>query len=184
MKYFKPALLARCRSLDDQVADAAAAEWERAIAAYRKHMQAVRPRLPRSARFLLSRVTLHDAEVLSIALGREQPTLTLVLRLEGTSSEPGELLELRYLLVTGPHGGVSVRKHARLSKDAVGRGWILYDEFDLNEQRAFFTHSLLLAGGYEVVIRFHSLGVRRLGEVLVPPLDLPEGERTWPLVGA
>ncbi len=183
MKYFTPDLLARCRSLDDDVADSAAEEWERALAAYRARLQAIRPHLPSGARVLLSRFTLHDARVLTIAVGRKRPTFTLVLRLEGTPSEPGALLELSYLLVTGPHGGVVTRKDAQLKKnDASGRGWILYDEFDLDEQRAFFTHSLLLADGYEVEVRFHSLRVRRLDEVLIPPLELGEGERTWPLL--
>jgi hypothetical protein len=123
--------------------------------------------------------------VLTIAFGRKRPTFTLVIRLEGTASEPGALLELSYLLVTGPHGGTAVTKHAPpRTGDSPGRGWILYDEFDLDEQRNFFTHSLLLAGGNEIEVRFHSLRVRPLDEVLIAPLELPEGERTWPLATA
>src|SRR5689334_15240213 len=44
MKYFKPKLLARCRSLDDDIADAAAAQWDKAIVAYREHLRAIRPK--------------------------------------------------------------------------------------------------------------------------------------------
>ncbi len=185
MKYFKSELLARCRSLNDDAADVAAEEWEQAIVAYRARVQAIRPQLPSGARLLLSRFTLHDARVLAIASGKTRPTFTLVLQLEGTSAEPGALLELNYLLVTGPNGGVSVKEDAQLKKkDTSGRRWILYDEFDVDEQRAFFLHSLLLADGYELVIRFHHLRVRRLDEVLIPPFELAEGERTWPLVQA
>ena len=53
MKYFKPDLLARCRSLDDQVAEAAAQEWEQAITDYRARIKAIRLRLPTGARRLL-----------------------------------------------------------------------------------------------------------------------------------
>jgi hypothetical protein len=181
MKYFKPELLARCRSLED-VAEAAAEEWERAIVAYRARTRAIRLRLPSPARRLLSRVALHDAKVLAIALGRKQPRFTLLVRLEDTPSQPGEILELNYLSVAGEHGGVTFRKHPQLDRGAAGLGSILYDEFDLDEQRAFFTHSLLLTGGYEIEVRFHALRVRRLEEVLLPPTTLTEVERTWPLV--
>src|SRR5438552_5952067 len=52
MKYFKPDLLARCRSLDDEVAEAAAQEWEQAITDYRARIKAIRLRLPTGARRL------------------------------------------------------------------------------------------------------------------------------------
>jgi hypothetical protein len=39
MKYFKPELLARYRSLDDGVAEAAAEEWEQAVVAYRRRLR-------------------------------------------------------------------------------------------------------------------------------------------------
>jgi hypothetical protein len=183
MKYFKQELLARCRSLDDDVSDAAAKEWEQAIASYRARTRAIRPQLPLSVRRFLSRVTLHDAKVLTMTFGRKQPTFTLLTQLEDTPSQPGEVLELSYFLVAGPHGGVAFKKPTQLHKEAPGPRYILYDEFDLDE-RAFFTHSLLLTGGDEIEVRFHSLRVRRLEKVLVTPLQLPEEERTWPLVGA
>ena len=184
MKYFKPELLARCRSLDDEVADSAAQEWEQAITTYRNHLRDIRQRLPAGARRLSSRVSLHDAKVLALTTRRNQPCLTLLIRLEGTASQPGNVLELAYHLVAGPHGGLIVRKHQQSKKDAPSLGWVLYDEFDLDEQHAFFTHSLLLTDGSEVEIRFHNLRVRQVEEVLVSPLELIEGERTWPLVEA
>jgi hypothetical protein len=182
MKYFKPELLARCRSLEDEVADVAAAEWEKALVEYRARLRSIRLRLPRGARRLLSHFSLHDAKILTIAFGKKQPALKLLIQLEGTPAQRGELLELNYLLVAGPHGGVAIRKHSQFKDDASGQAWILYDEFDLDEQRAFFTHSLLLSGGFEVKIRFHGLHLRRLGEVLTTSRQLTEAERTWPLV--
>ncbi len=184
MKYFTPELLARCRSLDDDVADAAAEEWEQAVAAYRLHLRAIRLRFPQGVRRLLSSVSLHDAKMLTIARGKRQPWFGMWLQPEGTAAQPGEVLELRYLVVAGPHGGLDVKKHPQLKKANPGPDWVLYDEFNLDEERAFFTHSLLLTDGHEVEVRFHNLRVRRLNEVRLSPLDLPEGERTWPLVEA
>lgn len=184
MKYFKPELLARCRSEDDDIAEAAAQEWEQAIGDYRARVRAIRWRFPRGVRRLLSRVALHDAKILTLAFGERQPAVTLQIKLEDTSSRPGGMLELSYLSVAGPDGGALLRKHAESSNGNPGLEWILYDEFDLDEPRAFFTHSLLLAGGYELQVRFHNLRVRRLREVIIPPQRLPEVQRTWPLVEA
>ncbi|HJT76456.1 MAG TPA: hypothetical protein VJ739_04570 [Gemmataceae bacterium] len=184
MKYFKPELLRRCRSLDDDAADVAAAEWEQAIAAYRARLRAIRSRLPSGADRLLARFTLHDAQLLTIADDTKRPRLTLLVRLEGTRDQPGPVLELSYLLVAGPHGGVVFRKHAGLGHKALGPRGVLYDELNLDEERAFFTHSLLLTDGFEIEIRFHDLRVRARarGQALFPSPELPEGERTWPLI--
>jgi hypothetical protein len=184
MRYFKPELLARCRSLDDDVADVADAEWEKAIADYRERIQSIRPRLPRSVRSLLTHFSLHDAKVLAIAFGKKPPTFALLIRLEDTPSKPGELLELSYLPVAGPGGGVTFHKHPQINEHSSGQGWILYDEFDLMEEKSFFTHSLLLSDGMEAIVRFHGLRVAQLEEALTTPQQLNESERTWPLVGA
>lgn len=170
MKYFKPELLARCRSADDEVTDPAAGEWEQAIQAYRQRLRSIRSHLPTGARRLLSRVTLHDAKLLDVILSKKLPRLALVIRLPGTSSQQGKVLNLDYFLVTKPHSCVTFTKHSPPSTGA-GERWVLYDEFDLNEQEGFFTHSLLLTGSFEE-------------EIHLSPLDLPEGERTWPLIEA
>ena len=185
MKYFKLDLLTRCRSLDDDVAEAAAEEWEQAITDYRARIKAIRLRLPTGARRLFANFSLHDAKLLAILSGKRSPRFTLLVRLEGTPSQPGDVLELDYLIVAGKHGGIAFRKHHQLpQKDGPGAAWILYDEFDLDEQRTFFTHSLLLTGGHEIEVRFHNLRIRPLTEVLFSPLELREAERTWPLAEA
>jgi hypothetical protein len=182
MKYFKPELLARCRSLDDDVAEAAAEEWEQASAAYRARLRAIRLQLPPAARRLMSRVTLHDAKVLGVASSRRRPWFSLRLQLEGTPGQPGEALELAYHVVAVPHGGLVFRKHA-IDQSPPEPLWVLYNEFDIDAERAFFTHSLLLTGGLEMEIRFHNLRIRYLDEV-VSPLELIEAEGKWPLVEA
>ncbi len=184
MKYLTPELLVRCRSLDADVSDAAAEEWEQAIDAYRERLRVIRKGLPRGARGLLSQVTLHDAKILALVYAKEDPWLTLLIHLEGTPSQPGEKLQLAYHLVVGEQGGVRVANHPGLHNGNSNLRWILYDEFDFDEQRSFFTHSLLLADGKEFEIRFHDLRVRRLGDVLLPPLELMEGKKTWPSVSA
>jgi len=184
MKYFKLDLLTRCRSLDDDVAEAAAEEWEQAITDYRARIKAIRLRLPTGARRLFANFSLHDAKLLAILSGKRSPRFTLLVRLEGTPSQPGDVLELDYLIVAGKHGGIAFRKHHPLpKKDGPGAAWILYDEFDINEERAFFTHSLLLTDGREMEIRFHHLQIRRLKkEVILSPIEITEEEKTWPLI--
>src|SRR5262249_40440945 len=137
MKFFKPDLLARCRSLDDDEAEAAAQEWEQAIADYRARIKAIRLRLPIGARRLYANYPLHDAKVLALEFGRKSPRFTLRLRMEGTPSQPGDILELNYLIVAGDHGGIIFRKHQELvKKDTPASTWILYDEFDIDEDRS------------------------------------------------
>jgi hypothetical protein len=179
MKYFKPALLVRCRSLDDDVAEAAAAEWGMNIASYRERLQAIRHLLPRSVRGLLSRYSLHDARLLTVGFGKKQPIVTLQVRLEGSTAEPGPVLEMKYRV--GP-GGLSITRHEPFSSGP-GLGWILYSEFDVAEGGSF-VHSLLLSNGVELTIRFQSLRIQALEEVLVETLELPAEKMPWPLVGA
>lgn len=183
MKYFTPDLLARCRSLDDDVAEAAAEEWERTSAAYAARLKAIRSSLPRDVRSLLATTSLHDAKLLSLSFGKRERRFFLRVRLEGTGEQPGDVLELRYHPVAGPNGGVALRKHSDSGSATPGSYWVLCSEFDADEERGFFTHSLLLTGGVELEVRFHSVSIQRLEEV-ASPLELGEVGRTWPLVGA
>jgi hypothetical protein len=181
MKYFKPDLLARCRSQDDDVADTAADEWERAAEAYRLRLKSIRSSLPAGVRRLVSRISLHDAQVLGMSFGKPKPRFSLRLRLEGAGKQPGEIIGLNYRVVGGPNGGVIFHKHSELGQSPHGSRWVLYSEFDVDEERGFFTHSLLLTGGLEVEVRFHSLSVQDLGEE-ISLADPVESVWTWPLV--
>ncbi len=181
MKYFKPELLARCRSRDDGVADEAAKEWEEALAAYQARFASIRGQLPGGVRRLCSRFSLHDAKVLGVASSSKRKALFgMLLRLEGSPGQPGDILELNYHPVAGPNGGVEVKMHRPSEQLSRRDVWILYDEFDLDEEHAFFIHSLLLTDGREVEIRFHNLTVRQLDEVATP-VELTAGEKKWPL---
>lgn len=170
MKHFTPELLARCRTGDD----AAAEEWDRAIDAYNQRLEAISSRLPDGARRLLDTHTLHDAQLLGVTDNPTKPRANLLVRLES-----GETLELRYHLVAGPRGGWAVKGEP--SAQAKGpRSFVLYDEFDIEDDGTFFTHSLLLSDGKELVFRFHNLRVRLLSPGLGKD-DLIPSERTWPV---
>lgn len=181
MNYFQPDVLVRCRSRDDDVAEAAAREWEKGITAYQARLRAIRNLLPAGARKFNANVALHDAELLGVAFGKRRPRVRLLLRLAGAGGQPGEMLELTYGPVRGPNGGVAFQTHPQLGSSSPQAVWVLYDELDLDEERAFFTHRLLLSDGREVEIRFHTLQVRYLEEV-VSPLQLTAIEKKWQLV--
>ena len=136
--------------------------------------------MPVGVRRLCSKVSLHDTRVLGAAWTDRKPLFGILLRLEGSQGKSGEVLELNYHPVVGPNGGINIRTNTSSERNALGEVRVLYDEFDLDEEHAFFTHSLLLTDGRELEIRFHSLTVRRLMHVLTPTV-LTEGEVKCPL---
>ena len=101
MKYFKPELLARCRSRDDEVAEQRRTEWEEAVAAYQARFHAISTHLPDEVGPLCSRFSLHDAKMLGAAYGTEKAMFGVLLLLEGVSGYAGKVLELNYLPVQG-----------------------------------------------------------------------------------
>jgi len=180
MKYFRPELLARCRSSEDSVADAAAKEWDEAVAAYRARFKSIRGKLPPGARRLCTKASLHDARLLGAAWSERQAIFTILLQVVGAKGRGGEVLEMNYHPVAGPNGGVTLGPRTLSEKDAPRLVHVLYDEFDLDEEHSFFTHSLLLTNGREIGIRFHNLTCRWL-EHAVSPTDMTEVEVKWPL---
>jgi hypothetical protein len=168
MKYLKPALLEQCRSLDDAVAEAASGEWERAVVNYNVELAAIRSQFPAAVRVVLDRFSLHDAKVLTYFLTKRK--LSLLIRLEGTSARPGKMLELKY---TVAKGGLRIVRHGKDKEWPKDRGRIQYDEFGKagDAPAAIFSHSLLLAGGYELRIRFTDLRLRRLKKVRFPSVE-------------
>jgi hypothetical protein len=183
MKYLTPKVLARRRLLEADVAEAAAEKLEQASNAYRARIKAIRSRLPRDVRHLLSAVSLHDAKVLSVSFGKPKPVFILRVQLEGARNHPGEVLELIYQVVAGQKRGVAFRKHRPFEEAPDDSHWALNNEFDADEDRGFFTHSLLLTSGVEIEVRFRSLSVQSL-EAVASPLPLGKEKRTWPLVEA
>ncbi len=64
MRFFTPDLYVRFNSPDDDEADRANAEWEKAIEEYEHHLATFKDRLPTPVR-KLAELSLHDAEVLT-----------------------------------------------------------------------------------------------------------------------
>ena len=157
-------MLARSRSLDDDEAEAAAAEWEKKIAAYHVRLKEIRRHLPLGARQLLKHVSLHDAQFLT--LNRAGSELFLTLRLPCNAHQQAGGVELRYTLLG--QSNLVVHEPETPANGPVAR-WLLYDEFD--EARAgrvrAYTHSLLMTGGLEFRIRFCNLRLKRFGMVLL-----------------
>jgi len=168
MKYLKYALLERSRSLDNDAAEAASDEWDRGIVNYNAALAAIRPHFPAAVRTILDRFSLHDAKVLTYFLTRRK--LSLLIRLEGNSARPGKMLELKY---TVAKGGLRIVKHGRDKDWSMDRGRIQYDEFGKasDSPTAVFSHSLLLAEGCELRIRFTDLQVRKLKKVILPSVE-------------
>ena len=176
MKFMTPDLLARFRSEDDEVAEAAAAAWEEAGARYNEHLDAIRASLPRAARKLLRpQFNPHDARVLAVTVD-ETPFCSIFLKLAGAPDALDRHVELRYRLAGGPEV-LTTTRHPALEADGQPFGWWLYDEFDVvrEGQNSTFIHSILFTGGCELRIPFSALSIRRLYEVLLPSTP-PGGE--------
>jgi hypothetical protein len=170
MNYMTPELLARVRSQDDDVAEAAAEEWERRGEEYRKRLQEIRSRhgLPRGLRKLLNRDVLHDAKVLTLAVDEEGKRFSVFVELARPAGSESKRLELEYRLVGGPRG-LDLKQHAALKGDGREFGWWLYDEIGVTEGKVeLYTHSILFTGGWEVQLTFFSLACRPLDFFLLP----------------
>ena len=147
MKFFTPECYVRFNSTDASVANRADADWERALAAYRKHLRSIRLKLPASVASLANDACLHDAEYLGfskmtmpamsgdvamIAVRKDGAVNFLVYVLDG---EP---------LVTRP-----------LESDAfdVSQPHWQYDEVDVVGP-GVFQHEILLSDGRVLSVRF------------------------------
>lgn len=168
MKHLHADILERSRSFDDEAAQAAAEEWEQALASYHAELDALRPELPHGVVRLLDCVSLHDATIVGIVLSKK-PTLSLFVRLEGTVRQGGKLLELKYTL---QDTAFRLTSKVPVAKKPLDWGRIQYDEFGkvADQPAAWFSHSLLLAGGNELRMDFTNLRIRRLKQVLFPAL--------------
>jgi len=169
MKYMTPDLLAQFRSENDDIADAAAAEWDRQCEAYIAHLKEVRPSLSPGARRLLRHYNFHDAKMTALAAD-DVPHFSIFVELDDPAEPDGKKnLELRYRLVGGPPQGFEVKKHEALVGDGRPFGWWLYDEFDVSTGDVpAMTHSILFTGGYEIRLTFFSVSCRRLDFLSLP----------------
>jgi hypothetical protein len=145
MRYFTPDLLERFGSLDDDVADAAHEEWERAIVRSNRRWQKIKAAFPKEVqRFEDEHVCLHDAQLLS--MGRQADTFVMVLQPEPPSQN--------MVLLTFTLEGEPVIDTAALPRrqDTSYAEW-MYEEFDL-DRRKRCTFEVLLSNGWSVQLRF------------------------------
>jgi hypothetical protein len=153
MRFFTPDLYLRFNSADDATADAADAEWEVAVAAYRTHLAALGGRMPSPIR-KLAELNLHDADV----LGWEEVVEPFGPRV-GWSA-------LAVLTVRQADVQSSViyllRDHVRECPPPPGwpfsadRTHWLFDEFDDTGRRGAFVHRILLSDGRVLEVPFIS----------------------------
>ena len=160
MKFFTPDLLLRFGSLDDAIADAAQAEWEMANRNYLKHLEKIRPKLPKDVLPLLDEYCLHDARVIQTATLRDNlgidfslagaTRIDLSLKLD--TPQDKELI-LSYELMKP----AAFIEHPEFAGERALTEW-LYDEFSLARgKQPSFIHSILFTGGLELELRFHDL---------------------------
>jgi len=171
MRYFTPELLRRTRSRDEDVAEAASAEWDDRLDDYAEHLKSLRRAMPLQARRAVRRVpSLHDADFLGYLVEKTAPRITLVVRLEGREGEPGPLMVFRYLTAT-PDSRQNIAAEqadvAMKGDPARHKARILLDEFDQADGNTF-THSVLLSNGRIFRAHFRDMSARRVEPLTVP----------------
>jgi hypothetical protein len=162
VKYFTPDLLAECRSLDAEVAEAAAAKWQRRAAAYRKRIQEIQQRLPLGVRRLMRSLTLHDAYLLTTNLAKERGRTQFFLSFKLADGDGRTGVQLRYDM--GKPLKVVLHEGTTPAGTVL---FALYDEFDVSEDGTL-THSILMTGGAEIRVRFTNLLVTHFTRVAAP----------------
>jgi hypothetical protein len=166
MKHFTPERYLRLGDLSDERAFLSAQqEWEDANAAYRAQFSAVRRSLPRGLRELVTKVYLHDAEVVSM-WQKDESHFTITLRPEST---PSKLVVLGYALVKPPVIERDVLPERVRSEPT---SW-LYDELNVeggakgDGKGKVVTHDVLLSNGWELRLRAKAVTVSQPVPVLV-----------------
>ncbi len=171
MKYLTPELLGRYRSPDDAVADAAALEWENALAAYRARRKEVRRAMPFSARralrYMATHFTLHDARIVGLLQRDKAPVLTVLARLQTPSADGADSVSFNYLLASGRPGETMTAVLPEIGGQG-RRVHILYDEFDTGPEDGHFTHSLLMSTGRVITFGFRDLSISGVKSVTGP----------------
>jgi hypothetical protein len=181
MKYLRPEILVRSNSRDIEEAVKAGDEWDAALQRYRRHLKAVKKRLPAKAVCFVDELFLHDSEFIGVNLDRADP---------------------RFLLLDDPHARVFVRTDVALividyqlavdfeiesgllpAHMVSGQSLWLYDEFDFDEVRRLAMHEVLLSNGTVIKFLFHGFDYAVLPLTAIPGTQ-PAGGRSDQLVPA
>ena len=155
MRYFTPELFRRLNSPDPEEVDAAAEEWERAVARYDRKLKRIRKDLPESVRHFLDDFYMHDADLFgparpsTPALAPHFHVAWLFARLPGSPLVPENLVVLEYRLIEEPAIERSDLPDALCSAQPT---W-LYDEFDRLD-RAVFSHEIFASNGDLIRLKF------------------------------
>jgi hypothetical protein len=165
MKYFTPELLTRIQSLDDNTANAADRDWERAIVRSNRRWKKIKQVFPKEVeRFEETPICLHDARLLS--MGLEGETFIMVLQPELPAQT---LVELTFTLEREP---VIDRQAVPGHKESDWVEW-MYEEWDIDRQkRCWF--EVLLSNGWSVKLCFRDFHYR-IAQRLFPVPKLPAG---------
>jgi hypothetical protein len=183
VKYFTPELFAKLQECHDGAQFRSVnAEWERAAKAYAARLQEIVPGLEDGLSRFVKQGSFHDARILDI--GTSGKRVTIFLQPETAPA----LLTLAYALVDSPVVDRAAFPEEHRSPIAL---W-LYDEVEVDPEMVYnprlrvqeraavlpagavpeegwkpiFLHSILLANGWEIRLRFHKLAVKRTTSLL------------------
>jgi hypothetical protein len=156
MRFFKPGLYMRYNSDDDVIADRADGEWEKAIRAYKKHLETFSAQMNERVKSVAETLCLHDAEILSFQPGVPvhpffQPPFSPGVATISLESD-GKIVNFFYIL------------WEEVGESPAPRGWPfsplrvhwLYDEIDRVEAPwpSLYWHRILLSDGRVISIPF------------------------------
>jgi hypothetical protein len=149
----------RMQSLTQHEIEAAHADWEHAVDRYERRLRRIRPKLPKSLRYLLDNLYLHDADVLSIAHNGD--TFVIVLQ--------SEVLPKDLVVVTYKLAGKPVLDFAALPREhcTTHIQW-MYDEVDVVSPKKLYSHEILFSNGWHVRLRFRAVEVIVAHRLLQP----------------
>jgi hypothetical protein len=164
MKFFTRELYRRCRSSDEDVVDAASAEWEQANERYEQHLREVEARMPPEVREMTS-LLLHDARVQAIA--QRGSRLLMVLQKD---VPPRDLVFLDYEL----DGEPALEPFLDSPRDWARPTDFQFDEVGVDEQggRPVFTQSIVFGNGWLLRLRFRGVKVT----LASPVVPVPQGQ--------
>ena len=166
MKYFTPELFAQANSDDEESAEQAAAQWEKAGRRYLKYIRGIRDKLPAKVGTFMDACNLHDAELhlapgspgflpfwIRYGIDDQGPVLhaSLAFRQEGHE------LTLNYgHLIDRP----TIARPVESPVFYQGVVICLYDEFS-SLRGGGTAHELLFSNGYMTRIRFREFSYDR-----------------------